>query len=72
VEVYGDGAQSACRVGPVTIVVTSDQRIEQGVVLFGEITSANEDPAQRCSFVERPCVHRLDQGVTRDEVHLQG
>ena len=49
-----------------------DQRVQQRPSRIGQFPLVLEDLAQRRCLVQDPGLHRGDQGIARDEIHLQG
>jgi hypothetical protein len=47
------------------------QRLQQFAAVGAEDALLHEDLSQRLGLVEHPSIHRLDESITADEVHLQ-
>ena len=60
------------RVAAVLLDVMADQRLEQGAGIRLQGPALLEEVGQRPVLFEKPGVHRGDQAVAGDEVHLEG
>ena len=63
--------EAPLRVAAVLLDVAVDQRLEQGPARRVQGAALDEDLAERPVLLQGPGVHRRDQGVAGDEVHLQ-
>jgi hypothetical protein len=67
-----DRAQTLLGVAPVLLEVLLNQALQQGAPLGRQRLLLQEDLSQRLTLVEHPGVHGGYEGVTGDEVQLQG
>jgi hypothetical protein len=65
-------SQTTLGVVSVHLQVALDDRLQKVSVLGPQCVLLQENLAQGLGLVEHPRMHRCNQGVSTDEVHLQG
>ncbi len=66
-----DRRETLLRVTPMPRDMSLDQALKRDPVIRSECSFFNQDLAQTSRFLERPANHGVEQGIARDEIHLE-